>query len=311
MTTMMWRKTINITASSTAYSRVALRRYIKSNAQGSLHCKRRNSEKLPSLRYFATEKENEKIIPVVDLQSSPPPIQKLDEIDIDNSSSTISTSSETSTLSSSSSSSSTSPSKNYGKTIAELSKARLSALVVSTTSFGYLAAAPVPIDYMTLACVSIGTGLCSSSASTWNQIFEYDRDSKMKRTSRRPLVTQDVVGVKGATILATCTGISGGSILYLGTDVITAALGVGNITLYAGAYTYLKPRSEWNTWVGAIVGAIPPVMGYTAATNGLGLLDLESAMVGSALLLWQFPHFFALSWMHRVDYARSVFYNEN
>lgn len=148
----------------------------------------------------------------------------------------------------------------YLGTISELSKARLSALVVSTTSFGYLSAAPVPINYTTLACASIGTALCSSSASTLNQVFEYERDSKMKRTSKRPLVTQDVVGLNGAIALAASTGVSGGSILYFGTDHITAALGIGNIALYAGVYTFLKPRSEWNTWVGAVVGAVPPVM---------------------------------------------------
>ena len=91
------------------------------------------------------------------------------------------------------------------------------------------------------------------------------------------------------------------------TDVVTSALGVGNIALYAGAYTYLKPRSEWNTWVGAVVGAIPPVMGYTAATQGQGLLDVEAVLLGTTLFLWQFPHFMALSWMHRVDYARGGF----
>lgn len=187
----------------------------------------------------------------------------------------------------------------YLKTISELSKARLSALVVSTTTFGYLSAAPIPLNYTTLACASLGTALCSSSASTLNQIFEYDRDSKMKRTSKRPLVTQDTIGVKGATTLAASTALSGGGILYYGTDAITTALGVGNIALYAGAYTYLKPRSEWNTWVGSVVGAVPPVMGYTAATNGLGLFDLEAALVGTSLLLWQFPHFFALAWMYR------------
>lgn len=187
----------------------------------------------------------------------------------------------------------------YITTILELSKARLSALVVSTTTFGYLSAAPIPLNYTTLACASLGTALCSSSASTLNQIFEYDRDSKMKRTSKRPLVTQDTIGVRGATALAASTALSGGGILYFGTDPITTALGVGNIALYAGAYTFLKPRSEWNTWVGSIVGAVPPVMGYTAATNGLGLLDLEAALVGASLLLWQFPHFFALAWMYR------------
>jgi protoheme IX farnesyltransferase len=194
----------------------------------------------------------------------------------------------------------------YVKTISELSKARLSALVVSTSSFGYLAAA-TPISYSTLAAASLGTALCSSSASTLNQIFEIDRDARMKRTAQRPLVTQHVLGANGAYALAATTGLTGGATLYFGTDPITTALGVGNIALYAGAYTYLKPRSEWNTWVGAIVGAIPPVMGYTAATKGLGLFDIEAALLGGTLFLWQFPHFFALSWMHRVDYARGGF----
>ena len=129
----------------------------------------------------------------------------------------------------------------------------------------------------------------------------------MKRTAQRPLVTQRVVGIKGAVALAGTTGLAGGSILALGTDWVTAALGVGNIALYAGVYTPMKPQSEWNTWVGALVGGIPPVMGYTAATQGQGLWDVEAALVGGILLLWQFPHFFALSWMHRLDYARGGF----
>jgi len=129
----------------------------------------------------------------------------------------------------------------------------------------------------------------------------------MKRTANRPLVTKRVVGTPGALALACTTGISGGATLYYGTDVVTTALGVGNIALYAGAYTYLKPRSEWNTWVGAVVGAIPPVMGYTAATQGQGLFDVEAALLCATLFLWQFPHFMALSWMHRVDYARGGF----
>jgi heme O synthase-like polyprenyltransferase len=195
----------------------------------------------------------------------------------------------------------------YTKAISELSKARLSALVVSTCSFGYLAAAVEPISYTTLAAASLGTALCSSSASTFNQIFEQDRDARMKRTAHRPLVTKRIVGNSGAYALAAGTGISGGATLYFGTDPVTTALGVGNILLYAGAYTFLKPRSEWNTWVGAIVGAIPPIMGYTAATNGMGIWDVEAALLGGTLFLWQFPHFFALSWMHRVDYARGGF----
>eukprot|EP00565_Helicotheca_tamesis_P004317 CAMPEP_0185742234 /NCGR_PEP_ID=MMETSP1171-20130828/39373_1 /TAXON_ID=374046 /ORGANISM="Helicotheca tamensis, Strain CCMP826" /LENGTH=234 /DNA_ID=CAMNT_0028414239 /DNA_START=495 /DNA_END=1196 /DNA_ORIENTATION=+ len=101
------------------------------------------------------------------------------------------------------------------------------------------------------------------------------------------------------------TGVSGGSVLLYGTDPVTAALGVSNIALYAGLYTYLKPRHEINTWVGAVVGAIPPVMGWTAA--GGSPSDIEAILMGSTLFLWQFPHFFALSWMHRKDYGRGGF----
>ena len=186
----------------------------------------------------------------------------------------------------------------------ELSKARLSALVVVTTGAGFLAAGN-PLSYTTFAAATAGTALCSSSASTLNQIFEMDRDKRMKRTRNRPLV-RGIVTPQTATALAATTGISGGSILALGTDPVTAALGVGNIALYAGLYTYLKPRSEINTWVGAVVGAVPPVMGWTAATGG-SLFDLEATLLGSTLFLWQFPHFFALSWMHRTDYARGGF----
>lgn len=203
--------------------------------------------------------------------------------------------------------SATANSAQYTKAALELSKARLSALVVSTTTFGYLAAAPTPFSYSTLVAASLGTGLCSSCASTLNQIYERDRDAKMKRTANRPLVKQDIIGVKGAYTLALTTGVTGGATLLLGTDPVTTTLGLGNIALYSGIYTYLKPRSTWNTWIGAFVGAIPPVMGYAAATNGNGIFDIEAFILGSTLFLWQFPHFFALSWMHRIDYARGGF----
>ena len=192
----------------------------------------------------------------------------------------------------------------YMKAALDLSKARLSALVVVTTAAGFLTAGG-PVSYPTLASAAVGTALCSSSASTLNQIFEVDRDRRMKRTRNRPLVA-GVVKPSTAIILAGATGIGGGGILALGTDPITAILGVSNIALYAGAYTYLKPRSELNTWVGAVVGAVPPVMGWTAATGG-SLFDMEAAFLGGLLYLWQFPHFFALSWMHRTDYARGGF----
>ncbi|KAL3933007.1 MAG: hypothetical protein SGBAC_010583 [Bacillariaceae sp.] len=188
----------------------------------------------------------------------------------------------------------------------DLAKAKLSALVVTTTAAGFVAAGGPLSEQAALAgCCIVGTALCSSSAAAMNQIFEIDRDSKMKRTQKRPLVV-NTLSVQEATTAAAVWGITGTSILALGTDPVTASLGLANIGLYAGLYTYMKPRSIYNTWVGAVVGAIPPVMGWTAATGG-SLLDLDAMLLGTTLYLWQMPHFFALSYMHRVDYKRGGF----
>lgn len=104
----------------------------------------------------------------------------------------------------------------------------------------------------------LGTALCSSSAAALNQLFEIQRDSRMKRTQTRPLVT-GVLSTTEATTAAALWGVSGTALLSW-TDPVTTALGVGNILLYSGLYTYLKPRSVANTWVGAVVGAIPPLV---------------------------------------------------
>jgi protoheme IX farnesyltransferase len=190
------------------------------------------------------------------------------------------------------------------KAYMDLSKARLSTLVVATTAAGFVAAGG-PLSPITLSCCCLGTALCSSSAAAFNQIFEKDLDARMKRTIQRPLV-QGTLTITEATIAATTCGVAGTSVLAYTTDPVTTFLGASNIVLYAGLYTYMKPRSVYNTWVGAVVGAIPPVMGWTAATGGQ-LWDVEALLLGSTLYLWQMPHFFALSYMHRLDYARGGF----
>jgi protoheme IX farnesyltransferase len=186
----------------------------------------------------------------------------------------------------------------------ELAKARLSALVVATTAAGFCAAG-VGSPEVLVPCV-VGTMLCSSSASALNQIIEQDRDGRMKRTQQRPLV-QGVLTTEQAQRAALGWGTAGTGLLYVGTDPLTTALGAGNILLYAGLYTYMKPRSIYNTWVGAVVGAVPPVMGWTAATGGALVFDMQPVLLASMLYLWQMPHFFALSYMHRVDYLRGGF----
>ena len=189
------------------------------------------------------------------------------------------------------------------KIYGELSKVRLSALVVMTSSAGYLMADWGAVTMGPLVAVSAGTALAACSANTFNQVWEVSHDALMKRTAQRPLPSGRIskphalafgvgAGAAGTAVLATC-------------NPLTAALGAANIGLYALVYTPMKQRSEWNTLAGALVGAIPPLMGYAAATGTIA--TPAAALVASTLFLWQFPHFFALAWRLRHDYARGGF----
>jgi protoheme IX farnesyltransferase len=175
----------------------------------------------------------------------------------------------------------------------ELAKSRLSALVVTTTGAGHLMAAG-PVDPACLASTLGGTFLCSASANSFNQIIETRNDASMNRTCRRPLPSGRI-SREHAIGWASAAGVAGVGTLAMGTNCMTTALGAATLGLYTLVYTPMKQRTPLNTWVGAVVGAIPPVMGWTAA--GGALLSVEAAALGSALFLWQMPHFFALSWM--------------
>ncbi|ROI81980.1 Protoheme IX farnesyltransferase, mitochondrial [Anabarilius grahami] len=130
--------------------------------------------------------------------------------------------------------------------------------------------------------------------------FEVPFDSNMNRTKNRPLVRGQISPLHAVSYALAC-GIPGVTLLTLGANPLTGFLGALNIFLYTCCYTPLKRLSITNTWVGAVVGAIPPVMGWTAAT---GSLDLGALLLGGFLFSWQFPHFNALSWNLREDYSR-------
>lgn len=183
--------------------------------------------------------------------------------------------------------------------LARLSKIKLTALVVSTTSAGF-ALAPGPFDWSCFLLTFLGTGLASCAANSINQFFEVPFDSNMNRTKNRPLVRGQISPLL-AVSFATCCAVPGVALLTWGVNPLTGALGVFNIFLYTCCYTPLKRISIANTWVGAVVGAIPPVMGWTAAT---GSLDAGAFLLGGILYSWQFPHFNALSWGLREDYSR-------
>ncbi|XP_032995416.1 protoheme IX farnesyltransferase, mitochondrial isoform X1 [Lacerta agilis] len=183
--------------------------------------------------------------------------------------------------------------------LARLSKIKLTALVVSTASAGF-AMAPVPFDLTCFLLASLGTGLSSCAANSINQFFEVPFDSNMNRTKNRPLVRGQISPLLAVSFAASCA-VPGIALLTFGVNPLTAALGAFNIILYTCCYTPLKRISIVNTWVGAVVGAIPPIMGWTAAT---GSLDAGALLLGGILYSWQFPHFNALSWGLREDYSR-------
>lgn len=181
-----------------------------------------------------------------------------------------------------------------------LSKIRLTGLVVLTTVGGYMMA-PGVMDPMVLLLASLGTGLSSGAANTINQFFEVPFDSQMNRTKNRVLVRGIITPLHAVTFAAVST-VSGLTILYLGANGLTAALGGLNLLLYTLIYTPMKRYSIANTWVGSIVGAIPPMMGWVACT---GTLDAGAGLLAAILFAWQFPHFNALSWNLRGDYSRA------
>ena len=182
----------------------------------------------------------------------------------------------------------------------QLSKARLSALVVGSAAAGFVAGSGESIEWSKLAWTSLGTFACAASANSFNQIYEVENDKLMKRTCKRPLPTGKITR-QNALFWALGTGLMGCASLYTFTNPTTAALGAANIALYAGIYTPLKQVSMWNTWVGALVGAVPPLMGWAAAS---GALEPGSLVLASALHFWQLPHFFSLAWICKEDYSR-------
>jgi len=157
------------------------------------------------------------------------------------------------------------------------------------------------MDYTLLSSVLAGTALTSCSAAAFNHYLEVPFDSQMKRTQDRPLV-QGLVTPLHAAGFATVSGVAGLTLLATCVNPITAQLCSLNLGLYSFIYTPMKRVHIVNTWVGAIVGAIPPVMGFTAVT---GTIDMPSVLLGLLLYSWQFPHFNALSWNMRHEYARA------
>lgn len=190
------------------------------------------------------------------------------------------------------------------KSIGELSKFKLSALVVLTTMSGHImaitATQQIP-SVSQLGLTLVGTTLCSFSANSLNQWAESALDAQMPRTQNRPL-PRLILTPFTAFNWALIAGASGLSVLGVGVNSLAAGLAGLTIVLYAGVYTPLKRISIVNTWLGALIGAIPPLIGWTAAFPHL---TAPSLILPAVLYCWQFPHFNALSWNLRGEYARA------
>jgi protoheme IX farnesyltransferase len=184
----------------------------------------------------------------------------------------------------------------------DLSKSRIVMMVLITTASGYLFAAH-HVDWMLLLNTLLGTALVAAGTNALNQYIERDHDAKMRRTRLRPL-PDGRLSPRAALVFSVAISILG--TLYLGLTVnwLTASLGAFTLMTYIFIYTPLKRVSTICTLIGAIPGAIPPLMGWTAAT---GVLGTGGWIVFAILFFWQLPHFMAISWMYRDDYARGGF----
>jgi len=184
----------------------------------------------------------------------------------------------------------------------ELSKSRIVLMVLVTTAAGYVIGAH-PFRWLVLLNALIGTGLVAAGTNALNQYVERDFDGMMKRTRRRPLPSGRMTP-RAALVFATSISIIGTVYLGLLVNWLTALLGAFTLVTYVFLYTPLKRVSTTCTIVVAVPGAIPPLMGWTAATGALGL---GGWIAFGILFFWQLPHFMAISWMYREDYGRADF----
>ncbi len=187
--------------------------------------------------------------------------------------------------------------------IAELVKVRLTLLVLMTTLVGFLFGWRGNLDLLYLFHALCGTFLAAAGAAALNQVFEADYDLRMRRTRNRPIPARRLSRDEGLIIgLLGC--VAGVIYLSLATNLLAGLLTALTIGTYLFAYTPLKRVTTLNTVVGAIPGALPPMIGWAAAR---GQLDFEAWILFAILFLWQMPHFLAIAWLYRKDYRDAGF----
>ncbi len=193
--------------------------------------------------------------------------------------------------------------KSFGSVLSELVKLRLTVLVLLTTLVGFYLGARGPMNYALMINAVVATALVAAGAAALNQLLEAEHDAKMRRTEDRPLPSGRMTP---QTVLLIGAASSAGGLIYLAfaVNLLTAMLGAATLCSYLFVYTPLKRVTSLNTAIGAIPGALPPLMGWTAAR---GDISVEGWSLFVILFFWQLPHFLAIAWIYREEYAKAGF----
>src|SRR6478736_8043089 len=195
------------------------------------------------------------------------------------------------------------PRRGFVSDLAELVKARLTLLVLLTTAVGFYLGSESPMNYLALFHVVFGTAAAAAGAAALNQWWERRADALMRRTMTRPIPAGRMAPLQ-ALVLGAALSIFGVVYLAIVCNALSAVLTAITIVIYIFAYTPLKRTSTANTAIGAIPGAIPPMIGWAAARGSIGA---GAWSLFAIVFLWQLPHFFAIAWMYREDYSRAGF----
>lgn len=182
----------------------------------------------------------------------------------------------------------------------ELTKPKITMMVLWTVAVGYVMGTRGfgPWSTVQFVLTLIGAGLVASGASAWNQLLERSTDARMRRTARRPLPSGRLQPID-ALALGTALTVLGILILLIAANALAAVVAGSTFFLYVFVYTPSKLRTTLNTVIGAVPGALPPLIGWASATNQLGM---EGWTLFLIVFLWQFPHFLAIAWIFRRDY---------
>lgn len=183
----------------------------------------------------------------------------------------------------------------------ELTKPNVVWLILMSTMVGFYVAAPAQLSFVTMLHVVVATGLMAGATGALNQWWERHLDAKMRRTEGRPLAAGRI-SPNAALLFGVALAAAGLTWAATAVNMLSFWVGLATVLSYVLVYTPLKTRSPLATFVGAFPGAAPLLLGWTAARGDLGL---EAWVLFSILFLWQFPHFYAIAWMYREDYARA------